>query len=353
MKYKELSVDLRDRIVSRHRSGDGYRKIATALKIPMSTVVSIICKWKTFVTTRTLLIAGRQSILSDQGRRALVREVTKNPMVPAFHHCSVEVGEPSRRTTISAWLHQSGLYGRVASSVKCTWQPAWSLPKDTWKTLRPWQIKFSGLMKQRLNSLAWMPSVMGGGNQALVITWLITWAIQSTGGGSWHWPNTPAPAVIQSVTGCGHWLMLSKCWRSTSLLYVWLLDGFISGGYGGYLQVTTQTATYSSIRTTVHLTHTPVIVRLLFIVFICPECCSHRCICFNLNGIARTATSSLPFPHLVAKATASALSTFFLFYLFSFFYPTFMIWHMFSIHVLFWTIWVIDKKKELRQARVN
>lgn len=27
---------------------------------------------------------------------------------------SVEMGEPSRRTTISAALHQSGLYGRVA-----------------------------------------------------------------------------------------------------------------------------------------------------------------------------------------------------------------------------------------------
>ena len=28
--------------------------------------------------------------------------------------------------------------------------------------------------------------------------------IQSTGGRAWHWPNTPAPAVIQPVTGCGH-----------------------------------------------------------------------------------------------------------------------------------------------------
>ena len=31
---------------------------------------------------------------------------------------SVEMGEPSRRTTISAALHQSGLYGRVAR-----WKP--------------------------------------------------------------------------------------------------------------------------------------------------------------------------------------------------------------------------------------
>ena len=39
----------------------------------------------------------------------LVREVTKNLMVTLteLQHSSVEVGEPSRRTIISAALHQS------------------------------------------------------------------------------------------------------------------------------------------------------------------------------------------------------------------------------------------------------
>ena len=46
----------------------------------------------------------------------MVREVTKNPKVTMteLQSSSVEVGEPSRRTTISATLHQSGLHGRVA-----------------------------------------------------------------------------------------------------------------------------------------------------------------------------------------------------------------------------------------------
>ncbi|KAG2470934.1 TCB1 transposase, partial [Polypterus senegalus] len=116
MKPKELSVDLRDRIVSRHKSGEGYRKISAALKVPMSTVASIIHKWKKFETIRTLPRAGRPSKLSDRGRRALVREVTKNPMVTLseLQRSSVERGEPFRRTTISAAIHQSGLYGRVA-----------------------------------------------------------------------------------------------------------------------------------------------------------------------------------------------------------------------------------------------
>ncbi|KAG2468183.1 TC1A transposase, partial [Polypterus senegalus] len=116
MKSKELSVDQRDRIVSRHKSGEDYRKISGALKVPMRTVAPIIRKWKKFETTRTLPRAGRPSKLSDQWRRALVREVTRNPMVTLLElqRSSVERGEPSRRTTVSAAIHQSGLYGRVA-----------------------------------------------------------------------------------------------------------------------------------------------------------------------------------------------------------------------------------------------
>ena len=53
---------------------------------------------------------------SNLGRRALVGEVTKNLMVTLteFQSSSVEMREPSRRTGISAALHQSGLYGGVA-----------------------------------------------------------------------------------------------------------------------------------------------------------------------------------------------------------------------------------------------
>jgi hypothetical protein len=101
--------------VSKHRSGEGYQHISAALKVPKNTVASIILKWKNFGTTKTLPRAGSPAKLSNQGRRALVREVTKNPMVTLteLQSSSVKMGETSRRTTVSA-LHQSGLYGRVA-----------------------------------------------------------------------------------------------------------------------------------------------------------------------------------------------------------------------------------------------
>ena len=113
---KIIDFDLRDRIVSRHRSGEGYQNFSATLKVPKNTVASIILKWKKFGTTKTLPRAGRPAKLSNRGRRSLVREVTKNPIVTLteLQSSSVEMGEPSRMTTISAVLHQSGLYDRVA-----------------------------------------------------------------------------------------------------------------------------------------------------------------------------------------------------------------------------------------------
>ncbi len=79
-------------IVARHRSGQGYKKNSAALKVPKSTVASIILKWKTFGTTRTLPRAGRPAKLSYRGRRALVREV--------------------KRTQRSLWLSSRDAFGR-------------------------------------------------------------------------------------------------------------------------------------------------------------------------------------------------------------------------------------------------
>ncbi len=118
MRSKELPEELRDRIVARHRSGQGYKKISAALKVPKSTVASIILKWKTFGTTRTLPRAGRPAKLSYRGRRALVREVKKNQRSlwlssrDAFGRWEKVVeSQPSLQPSTS---HQSGLYGRVA-----------------------------------------------------------------------------------------------------------------------------------------------------------------------------------------------------------------------------------------------
>ena len=103
----EFSVQRRDTIVSRDRSREGYKKMSAAFKVPKNTVASIILKLKKFGATQTLPSAGRPAKLSNRGRRALFRQVT----LTELQSSSVEMGEPSKRTTVSAALHQSGLYG--------------------------------------------------------------------------------------------------------------------------------------------------------------------------------------------------------------------------------------------------
>ena len=117
MKPKELSVELQDRIVrTRNISGEGYKTISRVLKVSKSTVSSIIRKWKEYGTTQTLPRSGRPTKLSNWARRTLVRKVTKNPIttLTELQSSFAKIGEPAGRTTISAALHKSRLYGRVA-----------------------------------------------------------------------------------------------------------------------------------------------------------------------------------------------------------------------------------------------
>jgi hypothetical protein len=90
--------------------------VVAALKVPKNTVTSIILKWEKLGTTKIVPRAGRPAKLSNRGRKALVREVTKNPMITLteLHRSSVEMVEAFRRTNLYAALHQSGLYSRVA-----------------------------------------------------------------------------------------------------------------------------------------------------------------------------------------------------------------------------------------------
>jgi hypothetical protein len=56
---KELSAELQDRIVSRHRYGEGNQKMSAALDVPKNIVASVILKWNKFGTTDFLELATR------------------------------------------------------------------------------------------------------------------------------------------------------------------------------------------------------------------------------------------------------------------------------------------------------
>uniref|UniRef100_A0A8C5LME3 Transposase n=1 Tax=Leptobrachium leishanense TaxID=445787 RepID=A0A8C5LME3_9ANUR len=110
---KELSEDLRSRIVDLHEAGKGYKSISKSLDVHVSTVRQTDYKWRKFSTVATLPRCGRPVKMTMS---KLVREAAKRPTATlkelqaylASTGCVVHV------TTISRILHMSGLWGRLA-----------------------------------------------------------------------------------------------------------------------------------------------------------------------------------------------------------------------------------------------
>ena len=98
-KSKNQTMRSKTRFVLRHRSGEGHQNILAALKVPKNTVASI----KTFGPSKTVPRAGHPAKLSSQGRRSIVRAVTKNPRksllqsssIPLWRWENLAEGQPS------------------------------------------------------------------------------------------------------------------------------------------------------------------------------------------------------------------------------------------------------------------
>lgn len=84
------------------------------------------------------------------GRSAMEREVTKNPLSTLAEvqtPCS-EMGETSKRTTVSAALHRSVIYGKVA-------RLKFLFSKNKWKMLEVWKKKSNWRSRTARNKTLW------------------------------------------------------------------------------------------------------------------------------------------------------------------------------------------------------
>ena len=97
--------------MEKYRSGLGYKKISKTLNIPRSTVKSIIKKLKEYGTTTNL------PKLTDQERRALIREATKRPKITLkeLQSSTAEIRVSVHRTTLSCTLHRTKVMAKYRS----------------------------------------------------------------------------------------------------------------------------------------------------------------------------------------------------------------------------------------------
>ena len=80
---REISEDLRLRIVALHKAGKGYKSTSKSLDVHQSTVRHIVYKWRKFSTVATLPRSGCPAKMTARAQRRMLSEVKKNPRVSA------------------------------------------------------------------------------------------------------------------------------------------------------------------------------------------------------------------------------------------------------------------------------
>uniref|UniRef100_A0A8C5N0N9 Transposase n=1 Tax=Leptobrachium leishanense TaxID=445787 RepID=A0A8C5N0N9_9ANUR len=115
VKSREWSRKTREVVITLHRKGNGYKKIAKMLNIPRETIGSIIRKFKAKDTVETLPGSGRKKMLTSTAVRYLKRRVEKSPRVTAeeLRKDLSDVGTEVSAQTIRRTLRNEGLHART------------------------------------------------------------------------------------------------------------------------------------------------------------------------------------------------------------------------------------------------
>ena len=128
-KTKELSKDIRDKIVDLHKAGMGYKKISKQLGEKLTTVGAIIRKWKKHKVTANLPRSGAPRKISPRGISMMMRKVRDQPSTTQEELVNdlKAVGTTVTKRTISNTLHREGLksccaQGSSAEEGTCTGQ---------------------------------------------------------------------------------------------------------------------------------------------------------------------------------------------------------------------------------------
>ena len=109
-KTKELSKDIRDKIVDLHKAGMSYKKIRWQLGEKL-TVGAIIRKWKKHKVTANLPRSGAPRKILPRGISMMMRRVRDHPSSTQEELVNdlKAVGTTVTKRTISNTLHREGL----------------------------------------------------------------------------------------------------------------------------------------------------------------------------------------------------------------------------------------------------
>ncbi|KAG2458804.1 TCB1 transposase, partial [Polypterus senegalus] len=115
-KSRELSEDLRTKIVEKYQQSQGYKSIFRDLHVPLSTVRNIIKKFTAHGTVANLPGRGWKRKINKRLQRRIVRMVDKQPQSSSKHIQAVlqTQGATASAQTICRHLNEMKCYGRRA-----------------------------------------------------------------------------------------------------------------------------------------------------------------------------------------------------------------------------------------------
>ncbi|CAJ0966069.1 unnamed protein product [Ranitomeya imitator] len=104
-KTKELSEDLRNQIVRKHEQSQGYKSVSKDLNVPVSTVRSVIKKFKAHDTVANLPRCGWKRKIDKRFQRKIVRMLDKEPRLTSKQRARTgDVIAPSDlNVTVRGW----------------------------------------------------------------------------------------------------------------------------------------------------------------------------------------------------------------------------------------------------------
>ncbi len=112
---REMSQDLRKKIITLHKKGEGYKKISKALLISQNTVAKVV---QTFKKDGTATISqrrpGRPQKLTPRQERLLMRKVEENRHASSLQlskEVESQTGVTISRDTIRRTLQRNGMHG--------------------------------------------------------------------------------------------------------------------------------------------------------------------------------------------------------------------------------------------------
>ncbi len=112
---REMSQDLRKKIIYLHKKGEGYKKISKALLISQNTVAKVV---QTFKKDGTATISqrrpGRPRKLTPRQERLLMRRVEENRHASSLQlskEVESQTGVTISRDTIRRTLQRNGMHG--------------------------------------------------------------------------------------------------------------------------------------------------------------------------------------------------------------------------------------------------